>query len=132
MSPIHPEVISLSGKLTQVARLWTPHRIARFDGHQMLLARVQGEFVWHDHKGHDEVFLPLSGALFIDLEDSITGSVTEVRVGPGEVLVVPAGTRHRPRTVGGEEVALLLIDPLDVQHTGDVRDDLTVDDYPEI
>ena len=127
-----PSSISLSKKLEQVKDLWTPHRIARFDGHQLVLARVQGEFVWHDHKDHDEVFLPIGGTLLMDLEDPTGGPVREVQVGPGEVLVVPAGVRHRPRTREGEEVTMLVIDPMDVKHTGDVRDEKTVDDYREI
>lgn len=119
-------------KLEQVKDLWTPHRIARFDGHQLFLARVQGEFVWHDHKEHDEVFIPVGGTLLMDLEDSADGSVKEVRVDPGELLVVPAGVRHRPRTLEGEEVTLLVIDPMEMNHTGDVRDEMTVDEYREI
>lgn len=120
--------IDLNLKLAQVQKLWTPHRIARFDGHQLVLARVSGEFVWHDHAEHDEVFIPLSGTLVMDLE----GEESPQHVEAGQILVVPAGTRHRPRTLDGEEVTMLVIDPLSVQHTGGVRDELTVDDYPEI
>ncbi|MEM1448302.1 MAG: cupin domain-containing protein [Planctomycetota bacterium] len=125
-APESPEPIRLADKLDQVTALWTPHRIARFDGHQMVLARVDGEFVWHQHDGHDEVFLPLSGELWIDFEDAEAR-----RVLPGEVLVVPAGTRHRPRTEGGE-VTMLVIDPMDVRHTGEVTGERTVEEYPEI
>ncbi|MFT5734764.1 MAG: mannose-6-phosphate isomerase-like protein (cupin superfamily) [Planctomycetota bacterium] len=127
-----PRAISLTEKLKLVEAHWTPHRIARFDGHQMMLARIQGDFIWHDHQEHDEVFMPLTGSLMVDIEEPDGGKVKEVRVDPGEVLVVPAGARHRPRTVDGGEVTLLLIDPLDVKHTGDVRDDRTVDEYPVI
>lgn len=122
-----PHPISIATKLTQVEALWTPHRIARFDGHQLVLARVSGEFVWHDHRDHDEVFLPISGTLLMDLEGAET-----VRVQAGELLVVPAGMRHRPRTEDGQEVTMLVIDPMDVKHTGDVEDDLTVEEYPSI
>ena len=127
-----PSAISLQKKLEQVEALWTPHRIAQFDGHQLVLARVQGEFVWHDHGDHDEVFIPIGGTLLMDLEDPEDASIKEVRVGPGEVLVVPAGVRHRPRTPEGEEVTMLVIDPMNVKHTGDVRDEKTVEEYPEI
>lgn len=121
-----PTTIDLNEKLALVERLWTPHRIATFDGHQLILARVDGEFVWHDHADHDEVFLPLSGTLLVDFEGDVTR-----RVAPGQVLVVPRGVPHRPRTEGGE-VTMLVLDPLDVKHTGDVRTDKTVDSYPEI
>lgn len=127
-----PTPISLVQKLSQVKDLWTPHRIAQFDGHQLVLARVQGEFVWHDHRDHDEVFLPIGGTLILDLENPADGTLNEVRVDPGELVVVPAGMRHRPRTLEGQEVTLLVIDPMGVKHTGDVRDEMTVDAYPEI
>jgi mannose-6-phosphate isomerase-like protein (cupin superfamily) len=41
-----------------------------------------------------------------------------VTVGPGELLIVPAGTEHRPAARRGE-VKLLLIDPNDTPNTGD-------------
>ena len=100
-----PEVLDIDEKLASFDALWTPHRIARFDGHQLLLAKVEGEFVWHDHADHDEVFMPLTGVLTMDLEGAPSR-----RIGPGQVLVVPMG----------------------VKHTGDEVCDRTVEDYPEI
>lgn len=121
-----PEAIDLDAKLASFDALWTPHRIARFDGHQLLLAKVEGEFVWHDHKDHDEVFMPLDGVLTMDIEGAASR-----RVEPGQVLVVPAGVRHRPRTEDGP-VSMLVIDPMSVKHTGDEVSEKTVEDYPEI
>ena len=121
-----PEVLDLDDKLASFDALWTPHRIARFDGHQLLLAKVEGEFVWHDHADHDEVFIPLTGVLTMDLEGGPSR-----RIGPGQVLVVPAGVRHRPRADEGP-VSMLVIDPMGVKHTGDEVCERTVEDYPEI
>lgn len=118
--------VSIANKLSLVTRHWTPHRIARFDDHQLVVAKVQGEFVWHAHADHDEVFMPVSGALLIDIEGEETRTVQ-----PGEVFVVPAGVRHRPRTDGGE-VSILVIDPMDVEHTGGEASELTVSEYPEL
>ena len=122
-----PTPIDLTAKLSLFDAQWTPHRVARFDGHQMVLAKVEGEFVWHAHAGHDEVFLPLRGQLLVEFRD---GTISEV--GPGQVLVVPAGVEHLPRTRPGEEVHLLVLDPLDVEHTGGVASELRVDEYREI
>lgn len=121
-----PEVLDLAAKLERFDALWTPHRIGRFGDQQLLLAKVDGEFVWHDHKDHDELFMPLDGVLTMDLEDG-----TSHRIAPGQVLVVPAGMRHRPRTESGP-VSMLVIDPMDVKHTGDEVSDKTVTEYPEI
>ena len=121
-----PEPIDLHAKMEQVRPLWTPHRVGRFDGHQLLLARVDGEFVWHQHDDHDEVFIPLRGTLLLDFEGGVTREVP-----PGSLLVVPAGVPHRPRTAG-EEVEILVLDPMGVKHTGEVRNERTVDEYPEL
>ena len=121
-----PDTIRIADKFTRFDAQWTPHRIGRFDDHQLLLARVEGEFVWHDHADHDEVFLPIEGTLCIDFEDGTTR-----RVGPGEILIVPRGVKHRPRTEDGE-CRLLVIDPMAVRHTGDVESERTVHEYPEI
>lgn len=122
-----PSAIDLGQKLDLFDQQWTPHRIASFDQYQLVLAKVQGEFVWHDHADHDEVFLPVRGTLWIDFENG-----ESAEVGPGQLLVVPAGVTHRPRTQLDEEVHLLLIDPLHVQHTGTVESDRTVHEYPTI
>lgn len=120
------QTVSLSAKFAAFQAQWTPHRIARFDDHQLLIARVEGEFVWHTHADHDEVFIPIAGELLIDFEDAPTA-----RVRPGELLVVPKGTPHRPRTDAGE-CQLLLIDPNRVQHTGEVHNERTVVEYPDL
>ena len=45
-------------------------------------------------------------------------------VGPGELIVVPKGTEHKP--VADEEVELVLIEPANLINTGDAESDLTV------
>ncbi len=122
-----PQTIDLADKLALFTSQWTPHRVARFDEHQIVLAKVEGEFVWHEHADHDEVFLPIRGTLLIDFPG---GECREV--GPGQLLVVPRGTQHRPRTRPGEEVHLLVLDPMSVEHTGGVASERTVSEYPEI
>ena len=41
-----------------------------------------------------------------------------VTLGPGELIVVPRGTEHRP-CARKSEVKLMLIDPRDMPNTGD-------------
>ena len=57
---------------------------------------------WHVHPESDEMFYVLSGLFYLDTEDG----TAEVRA--GELLVVPAGTRHRGRA--GVRTTLLVID----------------------
>jgi len=46
----------------------------------------------------------------------------------GEILIVPKGVEHRPRT-NGEEVWIMLIEPKEIKHTGDVEHEKTVKNF---
>jgi mannose-6-phosphate isomerase-like protein (cupin superfamily) len=103
--------INLSEKLSQFSAHWSPHIVGSFNGHDLMVVKVQGEFNWHNHPDTDDFFMVLSGELFIDLPD---GTVT---MKPGEVFVVPKGMQHRPRAV--VETHILLIEPAGTPNTGD-------------
>ena len=103
--------INLSGKLATFAEHWSPKVVGQFNGHDLMLVKVKGEFVWHSHPDTDDFFMVLHGELFIDLPDG------PVRLGPGDVFVVPKGMQHRPRSV--VETHLLLIELTGTPNTGD-------------
>jgi mannose-6-phosphate isomerase-like protein (cupin superfamily) len=103
--------INLSDKLALFSDLWSPRIVGAFNGHDLMVVKVQGEFVWHDHPETDDFFMVLSGELFIDLPGET------VRLRPGEVFVVPKGMQHRPRAE--QETHLLLIEPAGTPNTGD-------------
>ena len=44
---------------------WSPKILAECNDQQVKIAKVQGDFVWHDHKDEDELFYVLKGKLFI-------------------------------------------------------------------
>ena len=106
-----PEVVNLAKKLARFDELWSPKVVTAFNGHDVMVVKVKGEFVWHVHPDTDDLFLVLSGRLTIDLRD---GPVT---LGPGELFVVPRGVEHRPRAE--EQTELLLIEPAGTPNTGD-------------
>jgi mannose-6-phosphate isomerase-like protein (cupin superfamily) len=116
--------ISLAEKLGRFDDLWSPKIVADLNDSHVKLAKMQGEFVWHQHAEEDELFVVLSGELTIELRD---GAVT---LGPGELVVIPKGVEHRP--VAREEVHLMLIEPKAIRHTGDVVSDLTVHEFARI
>ena len=118
--------VNLKEKLTKFKDHWHPHQIAVVNDMQVLLAKVKGEFVWHQHDEEDELFQVVKGTLYIQFEDR-TETVQE-----GEVIVVPKGVRHCPMTKDEEEVHILLFEKLSIKHTGDVNDSLTQTDYPKI
>lgn len=96
---------------------WSPRVIAEMNDYQFKLARLQGDFVWHDHADSDETFIVLDGELRIEFEDG------HVDLGAGEMYVVPRGKRHRPRAAS--EVKVLLIEPRGVVNTGEAGGELT-------
>ena len=106
-----PTAVRLTEKLSAFSDLWSPKIIAQFNGHDVMVVKVKGEFVWHSHAETDDFFLVLKGNLAIQLRDG------EVRLGPGDLYVVPKGVEHRP--VAEEEAHLLLIEPHGTPNTGD-------------
>jgi mannose-6-phosphate isomerase-like protein (cupin superfamily) len=116
--------INLADKLALFSDQWSPKIVADLNDSHVKLAKVEGEFVWHQHADEDELFLVIRGELTIELRD---GNVT---LGPGELAVIPQGVEHRP--VAREEVHLMLIEPKEIKHTGDVTTERTVQEYARI
>jgi len=105
------EVVNLQHKLSLFDEHWSPRTVAEFNGHDVMVVKVKGEFVWHHHDDTDDFFLVLKGRLTIRLPGR------EVVVGPGELFIVPVGLEHQP--IAQEETELLLIEPSGTPNTGD-------------
>ena len=103
--------IDLAEKLSTFSDHWSPRTVAQFNACDVMVVKVQGEFVWHKHDDTDDFFLVLKGVLDIELRDRT------VTLGPGQLYIVPKGVEHRP--VAREEVHLLLIEPTGTPNTGD-------------
>ena len=105
--------INLAEKLATFSELWAPRTVAQFNGHDVMVVKLKGEFVWHKHDDTDDFFLVLSGTIDIELRDRI------VTLHEGELFIVPKGVEHRP--VAREEAHVLLIEPKGTPNTGDAR-----------
>jgi mannose-6-phosphate isomerase-like protein (cupin superfamily) len=103
--------INFKQKLSLFHEQWQPKVVAEMNDYQFKVVKLQGDFIWHDHKDTDETFIVLDGTLRIDFRD---GAVT---IRAGEMYVVPKGVEHKPYAEG--EVKLLLIEPRGVPNTGD-------------
>ena len=112
--------ISLLAKFARIPERWQPRVVAELNDYQFKLARIEGDFVWHDHPETDEAFLVLEGELRIDFRD---GAVT---LKAGDLYVVPKGVEHKP--YAEREVKLLLIEPRGVRNTGHVGGERTAPD----
>ena len=104
--------VNLADKLASFSEHWAPRTVAEFNGHDVMVVRVEGEFVWHSHDDTDDFFLVLAGELDIELRDRT------VTIGPGELFIVPRQVEHRPVACRGE-VKMLLIEPSGTPNTGD-------------
>ena len=109
--------INFCDKLAKFSEHWSPKIIAEMNDYQFKLVKLQGEFVWHDHKHTDEVFIVVSGEMDIEFRDGVA------RVGAGEMFVVPRGVEHRTRAA--HECHALIVEPRGVVNTGDVSGELT-------
>jgi mannose-6-phosphate isomerase-like protein (cupin superfamily) len=109
--------INLQEKFSRFAEHWSPKIVAQMNDYHLKLAKVQGEFVWHDHPETDEVFLVVKGRLDIHFRDGV------VSLSAGEMFVVPKGVEHKPSAQ--QECHILLIEPAGTVNTGNVEDKLT-------
>jgi mannose-6-phosphate isomerase-like protein (cupin superfamily) len=103
--------VNLARKLATFSEHFKPRTVGQFNGHDLMVVKVKGPFVWHQHEDTDDFFLVLKGRLRIELRDG------SVELGPGELFVVPKGVEHRP--VADEEAHILLIEPTGTPNTGD-------------
>jgi mannose-6-phosphate isomerase-like protein (cupin superfamily) len=111
--------INLAGKFAKFDEQWAPKVIAEMNDYQFKIVKLEGDFIWHDHKDTDETFIVIDGTLRIDFRD---GSVV---VSAGEMFVVPKGVEHKP--YAEHEVKLMLIEPRGVRNTGDTVGERTAE-----
>lgn len=129
--------INIKNKFSKFSKNWHPHQIAIVDNMQVLLAKIKGEFVWHKHEDEDELFQVIKGTLYMQFRSLSTeaegeGGIRTEIVNEGEIIVVPKGVEHNPKTKNGEEVHVLLFEKLTTAHTGNVKHEKTQTHYPEI
>lgn len=111
--------IDLKAKLAGFDEAWSPRIVAELNDNHVKLAKLRGEFIFHQHEGEDELFLVLAGRLLMRFRDR------EVWLEPGELLVVPKGVEHCP--VAPEEAHVLMIEPKTTVNTGNLRNERTVE-----
>lgn len=111
MTQASMEKIDLAEQLSKISEYWSPQLLAQVNEHQVKLAKIKGDFVWHSHAEEDELFLVLSGELQIEMRDRT------IHLQPGQIFVVPRGIEHRP--IAEEEVHILLFEPASTKQKGD-------------
>ncbi|MFK4427596.1 mannose-6-phosphate isomerase-like protein (cupin superfamily) [Bacillus sp. RC51] len=87
--------------------------------YQFKLVKILGDFVWHDHKDTDEVFIVIDGEMYIVFRDG------QVKLSKGEMYVIPKGVEHK--TYAEKECHIMLVEPKGVVNTGETNSKLTAD-----
>jgi mannose-6-phosphate isomerase-like protein (cupin superfamily) len=118
------EKVNVREKLALFSDHWNPRVVGELNGQQVKLVKFQGEFVWHDHAAEDELFLVVRGSFRMDFRDR------SVTLKEGEFIIVSRGVEHRP--VAEQEVEVMLFEPAEIKHTGDVESELTVHEFERI
>ena len=119
------EKLNLERAFDSFDEQWAPRIAAELNGQAVKLAKVEGEFVWHQHDEADELFLVRAGELTIEFRDE-----PDVTLQEGELVVVPRGVEHRP--VAETEAEILLFEPAETRNTGDVDDEMTQTDVERL
>ena len=102
----------------EVTEYWSPRVVADANGQSVKLAKMNGEFVWHDHADEDEVFLVFKGQCVIRYRDR-----DDVALKEGDIHVVPKGVEHSP--IAENDCWIMLFEPQETKHTGEVEAHLT-------
>ncbi|MCG3155319.1 MAG: hypothetical protein DKINENOH_01925 [bacterium] len=113
------EKVNLAQKFGLFHDYWQPRIAGELNDSYLKLAKLKGEFVWHHHENEDELFWVVKGRLLIKLREG------EIRLEPGEFVIIPKGVEHLP--VAEEEVHLVLLEPKSTSNTGNVRNERTVE-----
>lgn len=89
--------LELSARVTEA---YCNVSLGSVNDHEIRMSVMSEQFGWHRHPGSDETFMGVEGELVIEFEDR------EVRLGPGQLVTVPAGVLHRTRPAGKRSVNL--------------------------
>jgi mannose-6-phosphate isomerase-like protein (cupin superfamily) len=111
--------INLDQKFSSFSEHWSPRIIAQMNDYHFKLVKFQGEFVWHDHKNTDEVFIVLNGEMVIHFRSH------DVSVKKGELFVIPKGVEHK--TSARAECQAMLVESAGTVNTGDAGGEKTAD-----
>lgn len=118
------EVVNLAQKFGAFSEYWSPRIAGELNDSYLKLAKLKGEFVWHQHEAEDELFLVVKGHLLIKLRDR------DLALSEGEFVVIPRGVEHCP--VADQEAQVILLEPKTTLNTGDVVSERTVTDPQHI
>ncbi|MFT5701391.1 MAG: mannose-6-phosphate isomerase-like protein (cupin superfamily) [Desulforhopalus sp.] len=118
------KVVDIKEKLSLFNEHWSPKIIGELNGQYVKLAKLKGQFVWHQHENEDELFMVMKGKLIIRLKDQ------DINLTQGQFFIIPRGTEHLP--IAEEECHVMLFEPKSVLNTGNTKSEMTVEKLEKI
>ena len=113
-------VINIAEKLSLLSEQWSPKIIAQMNDIHFKVAKIQGEYMWHNHGETDEVFFVIEGEMVIKFHEG------DVRLKSGELCVVPRGIEHKP--YAEQECHIMLVEPAGIITTKESGEESTAED----
>ena len=111
--------INIKHKFSKFSEYWSPKVLAEMNDYQFKIAKIKGEFIWHNHTETDEVFIVIEGSMKILLRGKT------IQLSKGDLYVVPKGTDHKP--VAEKECKLMLVELKGTKNTGSETHKLTAE-----
>ncbi len=107
----HHEKIDIPQIVSECKEKWFNQSLTQINDSVARIGIVQGEFHWHKHDNDDEFFFVLEGLLYVDIEDKT------IELHPHQGVTVSRGVMHRTRAP--IKTVMLMVEPADIQPTGD-------------
>ena len=116
------KVINIEKCFEKFNDTFSPKIVAELNGQYVMVVKLEGDKVpWHTHENEDEMFYILEGDLDIYEKDK------QVTVRAGEFYIVNKGIEHR--VVPQNKVKLMLFEPAEIKHTGNVNSEITKNEF---
>ena len=112
--------INIKQKFSKFSEYWSPKVLAEMNDYEFKIARIKGEFIWHNHNETDEVFIVIEGSMKILLKGET------IQLSKGDLYVVPKGIDHKP--VAEKECKVMLVELKGTKNTGSETHKLTAED----
>lgn len=110
---------NIKQKFSKISNYWSPKILAEMNNHEIKLAKIKGDFIWHSHEETDETFIVIEGEMEIEFHDRI------IYLKEGDLFVVPKGVEHKP--YAESECKIILLELKGTKNTGNKTDKLTAE-----
>ncbi len=118
------KAINLSEKFNLINEHWSPRLLGELNNQAVKIAKLKGEFIWHNHENEDEMFFVIEGSMTIKLKDK------DIVLNKNEFFIIPKGVEHKP--VAKDEVLVMMFEPMSTINTGNIESDITIKDIEKV